>query len=98
MATGTVLIPRSKCLTNAYWRSQYYTMCYHARFGAYTELYAGLSPDLTTEHNGRYIAPWGRLGYNRADIEASLTSKAEGGSGKAEQFWQYCERETKQYM
>ena len=73
-------------------------MLYPAKYGGYTELYVGLSSDLTTEHNGRYIAPWGRLGHNRPDIEASLKSKAEGGSGKAEQFWQYCERETKQYM
>jgi len=82
----------------AWWRSQHYTMCYPAKYGAYTELYAGLSPDLTTEHNGRYIAPWGRLGCNRADVEASLRSEAEGGSGKAELFWRYCERETRLYM
>lgn len=73
-------------------------MCYDPKYGGYTELWAGLSPDLTTEHNGRYIAPWGRIGRNRPDVEASLKGTAEGGTGKVEQFWQYCERETEQYL
>jgi hypothetical protein len=28
--------------------------------GAYTELFAGLSPDVTLENNGAWIIPWGR--------------------------------------
>jgi NAD(P)-dependent dehydrogenase (short-subunit alcohol dehydrogenase family) len=31
------------------------------RFGAYTELYAGLSTDIGLENNGAYVIPWGRV-------------------------------------
>jgi NAD(P)-dependent dehydrogenase (short-subunit alcohol dehydrogenase family) len=36
-------------------------LLYHAKFGAYTELWAGLSDDLTIEENGGYVIPWGRI-------------------------------------
>jgi retinol dehydrogenase-12 len=62
-------------------------------YGAYTELYSGLSPDLTTAQNGKYIAPWGRVLGVKKDREESLKTKDQGGSGKAEMFWSWCERE-----
>jgi hypothetical protein len=34
---------------------------YKAEIGAYTELWAGLSPKLTMEMNGGYVIPWGRI-------------------------------------
>jgi hypothetical protein len=65
------------------------------RYGAYTELYAGISPDLTIEqHNGAHIWPWGHVGYLRPDIENSLRTENEGGSGKAARLLDWCERET----
>lgn len=65
------------------------------RYGAYTELYAGLSPDLTIEqHSGAYIWPWGRIGHLRPDIEDSLRSKIQGGSEKAAKLWAWCDQET----
>ena len=69
-----------------------------ARYGAYTELYAGLSPDLTIEkHVGAFIWPWGHVGYLRPDIEDSLRSQEEGGSGKAAQVLTWCDREVKNF-
>ncbi|KAJ5328850.1 NAD(P)-binding protein [Penicillium brevicompactum] len=69
-----------------------------ARYGAYTELYAGLSPDLTIEkHVGAFIWPWGHVGYLRPDIEDSLRSQEEGGSGKATQLLTWCDREVKNF-
>lgn len=62
--------------------------------GAYTELYAGWSEQLGVDDSGSYIIPWGRKGTYRADIAESLKTKAEGGSGKAEAFWNWCEKET----
>ncbi|KAI1303523.1 NAD(P)-binding protein [Xylaria venustula] len=60
-------------------------------FGAYTELYAGLSPDLKMEHNGTYVIPWGRRRLDseitRQDIVKAITSKAEGGLGCAMKLW-----------
>jgi retinol dehydrogenase 12 len=43
-------------------------MLYPAKYGAYTEMYAAISPDLTTENNGDYIVPWGYVGIARSDI------------------------------
>lgn len=73
-------------------------MLHPAINGAYTELYAGLSDDLTYEkHNGKYIWPWGRVGPVRKDVEESLESRREGGKAKAVLFWEWCERETGKY-
>ncbi|CAG8032427.1 unnamed protein product [Penicillium salamii] len=70
-----------------------------ARYGAYTELYAGLSPDLTIEkHVGAFIWPWGHVGYLRPDIESSLHSQEDGGSGKAAQLLKWCDREIKDFI
>lgn len=73
-------------------------MLYPPKFGAYTELYAGWSPDITLKTNGSYIVPWGRIGRLRGDIELALKSNEEGGSGQAEEFWRWCERETSDFM
>lgn len=68
-------------------------------YGAYTELFAGWSEEAgKTENNGLYIIPWGRFGAFRQDVGESLKSKAEGGSGKAAQLWEWCEKETRQYV
>ncbi|KAI9852089.1 MAG: hypothetical protein M1838_001886 [Thelocarpon superellum] len=50
-------------------------------YGAYTELFAGLSPDVTTEQNGAALIPWGRFhdfSRVRPDIAQSLKSESEG--------------------
>jgi hypothetical protein len=68
------------------------------RYGAYTELYAGLSPDLTIEkHSGAFIWPWGLVGYLRPDIEQSLRSEGDGGSGKAAKLFAWCDQETAEF-
>jgi retinol dehydrogenase-12 len=66
-------------------------------YGAYTELYAGLSPDVKLADSGKYIIPWGRFGYLPAQIDSGLKTKAEGGSGYAEDFWNYCEAQSKDF-
>ena len=38
-------------------------------FGAYTELYSGLSPDITMEKTGEWVIPWGRLYPIRKDMQ-----------------------------
>jgi NAD(P)-dependent dehydrogenase (short-subunit alcohol dehydrogenase family) len=66
-------------------------------FGGYTELYAACSPGVTASQSGSYIAPWGRVLAQRADIEAAAKSEEDGGSGTAAKFWEYCDKETAQY-
>ena len=46
-------------------------LLYPAIDGAYTELWATLSPDLTPERNGACVLPWGRIESFRADVEAA---------------------------
>lgn len=59
------------------------------KYGAYTELFAGWSADAGKAENfNKYIGPWGRFVALRDDIKSS-----EMGS----KFWEWCERETKNY-
>ncbi|KAG0646559.1 Short-chain dehydrogenase reductase [Hyphodiscus hymeniophilus] len=66
-------------------------------YGAYTELYASLSPELKAEHNGGYIMAWGRIAQLPAHVAKGLKSTSQGGTGSAEKFFEHCDRETKGY-
>jgi NAD(P)-dependent dehydrogenase (short-subunit alcohol dehydrogenase family) len=62
-------------------------MLYDPKFGAYTNLYAGFSTELTLENNGSYVWPFGRLGFvSRSDLHGVI---ADGG---ARRFWEWCEK------
>jgi NAD(P)-dependent dehydrogenase (short-subunit alcohol dehydrogenase family) len=66
--------------------------------GAYTELWAGLSPDVKCEDGGKCALPWGRWHTDpRKDILQSMKSKEEGGTGLAAEFWDWCEQQTEAY-
>lgn len=71
-------------------------------FGAYTELFAGLSPDITMENSGSYITPWGRIRENaatpRQDLIKAGDSKEEGGLGYGEKLWTWCEESWEPYV
>ncbi|KAJ8110864.1 hypothetical protein ONZ43_g5765 [Nemania bipapillata] len=69
-----------------------------AIYGAYTELFAGLSPVVTADKNGSWIVPYGRFGDLREDIEKATRSKEMGGSGIAKEIWDWSEREVQQYV
>ncbi|KAL3260167.1 NAD(P)-binding protein [Aspergillus welwitschiae] len=68
------------------------------RYGAYSELFAALSPEVTQEKNGAYIIPWGRFGPIPCHLQKGLVSKRDGGAGTAERFWSWCEKETAPYL
>jgi retinol dehydrogenase-12 len=70
-------------------------LLYPPVFGAYTELFAGLSPDITSASNVSYIIPWGRIGYLKENLAACLKEEAEGGTGVAKRFYEWCEDETR---
>ncbi|KAK8070506.1 short-chain dehydrogenase [Apiospora hydei] len=47
-------------------------------FGAYTELYAGLSPELNLEqHSGGWVVPWGRPMQIRRDLQEAARTWSE---------------------
>ncbi|KAK6949079.1 hypothetical protein Daesc_009152 [Daldinia eschscholtzii] len=68
-------------------------LLYPSKYGAYTMLYAGFSPDVNESTNGAYIWPWGRIKpVGRPDVLQAVTD------GKATEFWEWCERKWKQYI
>jgi NAD(P)-dependent dehydrogenase (short-subunit alcohol dehydrogenase family) len=62
--------------------------------GAYTELYAGLSPDID---NGTYIIPWGRMRPDdecpRKDIVHAMLPEKDGGLDYGKKLWDWCEKQ-----
>jgi len=50
------------------------------------------------QQNGGFIVPWGRIGALPPNIEKGLHAKEDGGSGIAQQFVTWCDKETKPYM
>ncbi|KAK1585489.1 uncharacterized protein LY79DRAFT_635255 [Colletotrichum navitas] len=67
-------------------------------YGAYVELFAALSPDLTMKDSGAWVVPWGRLYPIREDLLSATKSEAEGGNGNATKFWEWCEDLVKDYV
>lgn len=71
---------------------------YPPKMGAYTELWAGLSPDVKSGDGQKYIIPWGRWNKTpKKEHLASLKSKDEGGTGLAAEFFDYCDAKTKEF-
>lgn len=79
-------------------KSVFYYLCYEAVDGAYSNLWAGLSPEITLEDNGRYVMPFGRWHPGqREDLVRATVRKEDGGSGNAREVWEWCDKMTKQY-
>jgi NAD(P)-dependent dehydrogenase (short-subunit alcohol dehydrogenase family) len=73
-------------------------MMFHARFGAYTELWAGLTEDIGLDDQGVYVAPWGRRHPGEHELlKNGVKSKDEGGTGLASECWEFCEEVVKAY-
>ncbi|KAH9910002.1 NAD(P)-binding protein [Xylariomycetidae sp. FL2044] len=71
------------------------TILHKPVFGAYSMLYAGLSPDVTRENNGIFVYPWGRLipddAVVRQDIIEAMKPETEGGIELGAKLWAWCE-------
>lgn len=75
-----------------------FPLLYSPRYGAYTELWAGLSQDLTLQDNGGYIIPWGRKHPSpREDLVRAIKIREDGGNGSAEAFEKWCEETTREF-
>lgn len=61
-------------------------------YGAYSELYAALSPDLTIKNQGAYIVPFGEVHDPREDVKAGLAN------GTDLKLWEWVENEIKPYF
>lgn len=62
--------------------------------GAYTELFAGIAPDV---ENGDFIIPWGRKGSVPEHLYASSVAK-EGDLSVGERFFGWCEEQVKPFL
>ncbi|KAJ2966492.1 hypothetical protein NQ176_g10127 [Zarea fungicola] len=62
----------------------------HSINGAYTELFCGLSPELTIDRSGAYVIPWGQFAPIRSDLKDGSVSLDEGGTGMAEKWCSWC--------
>ncbi|KIW53401.1 hypothetical protein PV05_08976 [Exophiala xenobiotica] len=71
----------------------YKLLLYPTVYGAYTELYAGLSQDLTINDQGVYIVPWGR----RAGVKKDVQVEVEKEGGNADKLYEWCDRVTREY-
>lgn len=67
-----------------------------AVYAAYSELYAAYSPEV--KENGAHLMAWGRHADMPPYIADGFKSKADGGMGTAEKFFEYCDRELKDYL
>ncbi|CAD6440451.1 b86a53f4-b5a4-4f7b-9b49-e6b352e90a27 [Sclerotinia trifoliorum] len=90
---------KTNLMRHAKWMySTVYPILHMAKMGAFTELFAGLSPEISMEHNRGYVIPWGRIhDAPRKDLLVSLKSVEEGGNGRAEEFWNWCEKQIAKY-
>lgn len=66
-------------------------------YGAYSELYASFSPEVTMAHNGGHLMAWGRLADLPDAILNGQKSEKEGGTGKQAKFVEYCDREVNKF-
>lgn len=91
---------KTNLLRHAQWmKYASFPLLYKPRMGAYTELWAGLSPEVTFEMNGGYVVPWGRPHPSpRKDLLDALKTKQEGGTGQAAEFRKWVEKQTARYI
>ncbi|PWO25098.1 hypothetical protein PtrARCrB10_06362 [Pyrenophora tritici-repentis] len=74
------------------WKSaMLYFIIYPTVMGAYTEIYAGLSPDVMGLQSNEWIVPWGRMTKLRKDYNS------EEGMKNAKAFWEWCEKEVEPF-
>ncbi|KAH6660925.1 hypothetical protein BKA67DRAFT_549594 [Truncatella angustata] len=67
---------------------------YPSVYGAYTNIFAGFSPEVTLDKSGSFIAPWGRFWNAPKDMVNASKPKVLGGTGAAEQFWDWTDEQT----
>ncbi|KAK1702557.1 putative estradiol 17 beta-dehydrogenase [Colletotrichum acutatum] len=67
-------------------------------YGAYTELFAGLSPQVTMEKTGSWVGPFGRFMPIRSDLMDATKAQAEGGNGHVRKVWDWTEDQVSKYM
>ncbi|KAK8016600.1 hypothetical protein PG993_014789 [Apiospora rasikravindrae] len=73
-------------------RLQVAILHYPAVKGAYTQLFAGFSPEVTPETAG-YVFPFGRLWPICEELRLAARSEQEGGADLTRRFWEWSEEQ-----
>jgi NAD(P)-dependent dehydrogenase (short-subunit alcohol dehydrogenase family) len=91
---------KTQLMRHAMWMAYaVYAITYPAKQGAYTELWAGLSTELTMKDNGGYVIPWGRVHpAPNEELLKEIGRRENGEGGVAKQFWDWCEEQTEKYV
>ncbi|KFA56098.1 hypothetical protein S40293_00107, partial [Stachybotrys chartarum IBT 40293] len=106
-ADGIVSVPLNPGnLSSDLWRSQVSVarmflntfVLHEPKYGAYTELFAGISDEVTLEKTGSWVVPWGRFESIRPDLQDAAKTKEEGGTGNAQAFWEWSEEQVKPFI
>ncbi|CAJ2512050.1 Uu.00g076750.m01.CDS01 [Anthostomella pinea] len=79
-------------------RVQVALMHYPVVKGAYTELFAGLSPEVTADKAGDYIFPFGRFQAICKELQLAAGPEAEGGVDLARNFWEWSEKQVEKFV
>ncbi|KAG6359350.1 hypothetical protein INS49_012871 [Diaporthe citri] len=66
--------------------------------GAYTQLFAAFSPQVSIERSGEWVVPWGRFMKIRQHLLDGSKPVSEGGNGTAEKFWEWSEEQVKPFL
>ncbi|KKP00752.1 hypothetical protein THAR02_07139 [Trichoderma harzianum] len=67
------------------------------KYGAYTELFAGLSPTVTMDRSGDWVGPWGRFLSVRGDLKKASEDESNGGLGTSKAFWEWTDEQVRPY-
>ncbi|EHK18517.1 uncharacterized protein TRIVIDRAFT_47152 [Trichoderma virens Gv29-8] len=67
------------------------------KYGAYTELFAGLSPAVTIDRSGDWVGPWGRFLSIRSDLKKASEEESQDGLGTSKAFWEWTEEQIRQF-
>ncbi|KAL7626984.1 hypothetical protein AAE478_003759 [Parahypoxylon ruwenzoriense] len=78
-------------------RLQVALMHYPPVKGAYTELFAGLSPEVTPDKAG-YVFPFGRFHPICKDLQLAARPETEGGADLTRKFWEWSEEQVKEFV
>ncbi|KAK8029893.1 hypothetical protein PG993_011184 [Apiospora rasikravindrae] len=106
-ADGVLSLPLNPGnLDSEFWRTQgslmtcilRKTLLHPPVFGAYTNLFAAFSPQVTLEKSGTFIAPWGQFWDVSPQMLAGAKTRAEGGTNIAGDFWGWTEAQVKPYL
>ncbi|KAH6643998.1 hypothetical protein C7974DRAFT_300492 [Boeremia exigua] len=68
-------------------------LTYPAVNGAYTEFFAGLSPEVKDLKQNEWVIPFGRISPLRTDL-----AEAGHNGGRAEEFWAWSDDQVKSYL